>query len=298
MKKYFRTDLASELFSDPSSLPRGVSRRVDTTDSGFRIERYSVSPNADTDRPSGEYVTLYCGTVWELDEEPFSDLVHALAAELRSSAERLTKITVSPSLSVLVVGLGNADMTPDALGPDSVSSLNVTRHLKTAAPELFEQLSCCLLSAISPGVLGKTGIETVTLVRAAVDSVRPDLVIAIDALAAQSLDRLASTVQLGDGGIRPGSGVLNRREALDRDSLGVPVLALGAPTVVDSSTLVADALLKAGQTELSPELEAVLDSGRSYFVAPKEADAVNKSLCRLFSEALNLAFGISLVYLS
>ena len=298
MKKYFRTDLASELFSDPSALPRGVSLRVDVSRSGFRIERHTVSTNADTDRPSGEYATIYCGSVWELDEAPFSDLVHDLAAELRSSAERLTEKSVSPDFSVLVVGLGNAEMTPDALGPVSVSRLNVTRHLRSAAPELFERLDCCVLSAIAPGVLGKTGIEAATLTRAAVDAVHPDLVIAIDALAAQSLDRLASTVQLGDGGIRPGSGVLNRRAALDRDSLGVPVLALGAPTVVDSSTLVADALLQSGQTEISPELEAVLETGRSYFVAPKEADAVNDSLCRLFSEALDLAFGISLTYLS
>ncbi len=294
MEKYCRTDLAVELFSDSYSLPKGVSQRLDITDSGFRIERHTVTPEASIGQAAGEYTTIYCGKAWELDEEPFSELVSDLASELRAAAERLTGNRVSPALSVLVVGLGNIDMTPDAIGPATVSGLNVTHHLADAAPELFKNLDCCRLSALAPGVLGQTGIETLSLVKGAVEAVRPDLVIAVDALAARDIERLATTVQLGDGGIRPGSGVLNHRSALDREALGVPVLALGVPTVVDSSTLVVDALLRAGQTELSSELEAVLENGKSYFVAPKEADIITKSLCRLFSEALNRAFGINL----
>ncbi len=293
MEKYCRTDLAPELFGQPQKLPDGVAYELDITPSGFRLERYHLSSEV-MGRPRGDYVTLDCGRLWELDSEPFSELTAELSAELRSAVTRLTGAPISPELSVLVVGLGNRELTPDALGPGSVSLINATRHLAEADPELFESLGCCRLSAVAPGVLGQTGIETLSQVEGICRAVMPDVVIAIDAMAARSCDRLATTVQLGDGGIRPGSGVKNRRSALDRDSLGVPVLALGAPTVVDSATIVYDALCKAGIGELGEELRALLEGGQGFFVAPKEADAINDSLCRLFSGAVNLAFGINL----
>ncbi len=293
MENYCRTDLAAELFGESPELPEGVTCEVDITPSGFRVERYRLCVEC-LGRPAGDYLTLECGRLWELDGAPFRDLARDLASELRSAVSRSTKKEISPELSVLVAGLGNRELTPDALGPESVDLINATRHLSDAAHELFSSLGCCRLSAIAPGVLGQTGIEAVALVRGAVEAVKPDVVIAIDALAARSCDRLATTVQLGDSGIRPGSGVHNHRAALDRASLGVPVLALGAPTVVDSATLVLDALQKAGMKEPTPELRAVLETGRSYFVAPKEADTVIDSLCRLFSDAINLAFGINL----
>ncbi len=293
MENYCRTDLAAELFSSFENLPDGVLREVDITPSGFRLERYRLSVEY-LGRPIGDYITLDCGRLWELDEPPFRDLVSDLAAELASAVSRLTKKSVSPELSVLVAGLGNRELTPDALGPGTVELINATRHLADATPELFSSLGCCRLSAIAPGVLGQTGIETVALVRGAVESANPDIVIAIDALAARSCDRLATTVQLGDSGIQPGSGVRNHRTALDRESLGVPVLALGAPTVVDSATLVWDALQRSGMTEPTDKLTAVLEHGRGYFVAPKESDIIINSLCRLFSGSINLAFGINL----
>ncbi len=293
LKNYCRTDLAAELFGSEPRLPDGVVREVDITSSGFRLERYRLSSEC-LGRPAGDYVTLDCGRLWELDDDPFCGLADDLAAELSSAVTRLTGKTVSPELSVLVAGLGNRELTPDALGPGTVDLINATRHLADADPELFSRLGCCLLSAIAAGVLGQTGIETVALIRGAVEAAKPDIVIAVDALAARSCDRLATTVQLGDGGIRPGSGVHNHRSALDRESLGVPVLALGAPTVVDSATIVWDALEKAGMTDPTPELSAVLDNGRGYFVAPKESDIVVNSICRLFSGAINRAFGINL----
>ncbi len=293
MENYCRTDLASELFGSSKALPEGVVFESDITSSGFPVERYRLFREY-LGRPAGEYLTLDCGRLWELDDAPFRGLIADLSSELSSAAVRLTGKSVSPELSVLVAGLGNRELTPDAVGPGTVGLINATRHLAEADPDLFSSLGCCRLSAVAPGVLGQTGIEAVSLVRGAVSSVSPDIVIAVDALAARSCDRLATTVQLGDGGIRPGSGVRNHRSALDRDSLGVPVLALGAPTVVDSAAIVWDALEKAGMTEPSDELSAVLENGRGYFVAPKESDTVVNALCRLFAGAINLAFGINL----
>ena len=185
-------------------------------------------------------------------------------------------------------------MTPDAVGPGTVARLNATSHLKKADPELFGRLGCSRLSAVAPGVLGQTGIETSELVRGAVESAHPDVVIAIDALAAGSCGRLFSTVQLSDSGIFPGSGIGNRRSELSLSSLGVPVIALGVPTVVDSSTLVLDALERAGFHDIPEKLTSVLESGKSYFVAPKECDMLIKSLCRLFASAINREFGVDL----
>jgi spore protease len=157
---------------------------------------------------------------------------------------------------------------------------------------LFERLGCCKVSAISPGVLGQTGIETLDIVKGAVSSVHPDLIIAIDALAARSCERLGATVQISDSGISPGSGIGNRRSAISFDTVGVPVMALGVPTVVDSATLVREVLLLSGYKNISADIDKILNSGRSFFVSPKECDAMIKCICKLFSTSIGRAFGI------
>ena len=146
------------------------------------------------------------------------------------------------------------------------------------------------LSAISPGVLGETGIETLELIRGAVRSVRPDLVIAVDALAARSCSRLATTVQISDSGIVPGSGIGNHRTAITMETLGVPVISVGVPTVVVSSTLVWDALREAGIDEVSSTLRAVLDNGKRFFVSPKESDLISDAVSELLAGAISEAF--------
>ena len=143
-----------------------------------------------------------------------------------------------------------------------------------------------------PGVLAQTGIETVEMVKSAAQNVTPDLIIAIDALAARSCERLASTIQLSDNGISPGSGIGNMRKAINRENIGVPVLALGVPTVVDSSTLVYDALRKAGIEEVDGELSTVLENGRGFFVSPKESDVITKSVAHLLAQSLDNVFRI------
>ena len=185
-------------------------------------------------------------------------------------------------------------MTPDAIGPATLRRMTVTRHLKGYDESLFTALGCCELAAVTPGVLGQTGMESGELVRCAVGLVKPHLVVAVDALAARSVERLSSTVQITDRGIAPGAGIGNRRMAIDADTLGCPVMGLGVPTVVDSSTLVLDILAQAGVSAetVSPALTEILESGRSFFVAPKDCDEVVELTCRLLARGLDEAFGV------
>ena len=218
-----------------------------------------------------------------------------MAGELRGTAQRLTHKAIDSNLSVFVAGLGNADLTPDAIGPQTVRRLTATRHLRQYEGELYRATGCSSLSALSPGVLGQTGIETSELLRGAVNSTHPDVIIAIDALTARNCDRLCATVQLSDTGIEPGSGVGNHRRPITYKSMGVPVIALGVPTVVNSATLVWDALQKAGIDGEDTRLQKVLESGKSFFVSPKESDLICESIARLFASAIGLAFTEGLI---
>ena len=172
-------------------------------------------------------------------------LSRLLAGELRGSARRITGKGVDASFGVFVAGLGNAELTADAIGPRTVRLLTATRHLREHAAGLYREAGCAALSALAPGVLGQTGIETVEILRGTVQTVRPDVMLVIDSLAARSCTRLASTVQITDTGISPGSGVGNHRAAINRATVGVPVISVGVPTVVNSATLVYDALSEA-----------------------------------------------------
>ena len=290
-----RTDLAVESFPGGKGLPREAEYSAENTGS-FTIERMKLSKESGKafGKPAGNYTTISFGKISELSDPEFSSLGGLISSELALYTKRAAGKSPGKELGILVAGLGNSGMTPDAVGPGTVARLNATSHLKKADPELFGRLGCSRLSAVAPGVLGQTGIETSELVRGAVESVHPDVVIAIDALAAGSCGRLFSTVQLSDSGIFPGSGIGNRRSELSLSSLGVPVIALGVPTVVDSSTLVLDALERAGFHDIPENLTSVLESGKSYFVAPKECDMLIKSLCRLFASAINREFGVDL----
>ena len=290
-----RTDLAVESFPGGKGLPREAEYSAENTGS-FTIERMKLSKESGKafGKPAGNYTTISFGKISELSDPEFSSLGGLISSELAVYTKRATGKSPGKELGILVAGLGNSGMTPDAVGPGTVARLNATSHLKKADPELFGRLGCSRLSAVAPGVLGQTGIETSELVRGAVESAHPDVVIAIDALAAGSCGRLFSTVQLSDSGIFPGSGIGNRRSELSLSSLGVPVIALGVPTVVDSSTLVLDALERAGFHDIPENLTSVLESGKSYFVAPKECDMLIKSLCRLFASAINREFGVDL----
>lgn len=234
----------------------------------------------------GRYTTLEIGRSWLLSDEERENAEKAMAQVLISFIGKGSE----NDPPVLVVGLGNRDVTADALGPRSIDGLLITRHIKDYDKSIFEKLSQEEVAAFAPGVVGQTGIETLELIKGAVKAVKPRALIVIDALAARSVDRLATTVQLSDTGIAPGSGIGNKRKKIDKKSLGVPVIAIGVPTVVDSSTLVRDALEKAGIEDIKPELEEVLENGRNFFVSLKESDTAIAETSKLISQALNAAF--------
>lgn len=272
----FRTDLAVEKSEAlGQSLPEGVSCATENVN-GLRITRIEVRSAAGAkalDKPQGRYITV--------DVPPFKrsadipdETVETLARELR----RL----LPPEGTVLVAGLGNTDITPDALGPKFSALVFATRHI---APELASSAGLGDLRPVVnlvPGVLGKTGMETGELLRGAVEHVRPAAVITVDALAARRLSRLGCTVQMTDTGVTPGSGVGNARAELNRKSLGVPVIAVGVPTVVDAATLVHD-LTK------EPPDSPFLREGADMMITPREIDLMIERAARMLSLAVNKA---------
>ena len=181
-----------------------------------------------------------------------------------------------------MAGLGNRAMTPDAIGPAAVENLLVTRHMVRTLPRQFQGFTP--VSALCTGVLARTGLETLELIQGAAAHVRPTAVIAIDALAARSRDRLCATVQLSDTGLTPGSGVGNHRRAVDRAALGVPVIAVGVPTVIDGATLCADLLEEAGCPR-----QALCGRGTDLFVTPQDIDQRVTELGRMVGYGITLA---------
>lgn len=297
MKDFAKSDLASEMMEDHVVGLDGVDlcRRYVGE---FLITELSVRTSegaAELDKPCGRYLTLECGRIDRLDAEKMRRLAHLIAGELRGMGQRLTGKRIDASFNVFVAGLGNAELTADALGPETVRRLSVTRHLREHEAEIYRKIGCASVASLAPGVLGQTGIETGEILRGMVDTVRPDLILVIDALSARSCDHLSTTVQLSDAGIAPGSGVGNHRTAIDRESMGVPVIAMGVPTVVNSATLVYDALREAGITREDQNLQRVLERGKSFFVSPKECDVLCDKVAELFSMAIGLAFTSMLV---
>jgi len=186
-------------------------------------------------KPKGNYITIEVPKLRDNDKELHDEVGRILAGEMG----RIVKL--DDQSVILVVGLGNWNVTPDALGPRVVEHLLITRHIKEYVPEQIDEgvRSVC---AVAPGVLGITGIETSEIIRGIVDRIKPDLVVAIDALASRKMERVSTTIQLADTGINPGSGVGNNRKELSRESMGVPVVAIGVPTVVDAATMAGDTI--------------------------------------------------------
>lgn len=234
-----RTDLAVEAHQEAKAKGPLPGIMVDERQSDdIHVQRVQITSEEGASRlgkPCGTYVTLQSPGLLQRSRSHGERVAEMLAVELADML-RLTKET-----SVLLVGLGNWNATPDALGPRVVSHVLVTRHLGEAVPpELKGELRC--VTALSPGVLGLTGIETGEIVRGVVREIHPDRVVCVDALAAQDPERLATTIQLADTGIRPGSGVGNHRAALTEETLGVPTLAIGVPTVVHAMAIVEKSL--------------------------------------------------------
>lgn len=251
-------------------------------------------------KPIGTYITIEAP---ELRENNY--LIHKDITEILSD-QLIQLMNLKPETSILLVGLGNWNATPDALGPEVIDKSLVTRHLFQYTPKEIEgQLR--KVSAIAPGVLGITGIETAEIIRGIAEHVKPDLIIAIDSLAAASLDRIATSIQLSDTGIRPGSGVGNTRKGINEETLGCRVIAIGVPTVVNAA-IIADGCLEAllGQLKSSPTLyqlykelnpdiltkileEVLYPFNENLMVTPKEIDTLIEGTAHIIAGALGLS---------
>ena len=271
-----RTDLALEMKEMAAEDCEGVQSEEISVGQA-KITRITVAGEKGEQivgKPQGTYITI--------EVPPFSD--ESAADDTRRSAVTVELNRILPKEGpILVAGLGNADITPDALGPKTVEGILATRHI---SKELARSLGLGELrpvSVISPGVLGKTGIETAEIIKGVVGEVNPSAVIVIDALASRRLSRLGCTVQIADTGITPGSGVGNARSEITKDSLGVPVIAMGVPTVVDAATLANDLLggEENGQTDLVGQTEMM--------VTPKEIDTVITHAADLVALSINCA---------
>ena len=240
-----RTDLALEAHElaqqqNESDIP-GVWLQGDDSEPGIKVTRLHVQTEEagrQIGKLPGHYVTIEVPKLRDNDTSIEEQVAERFSREFAAFLKRLG---IREEHKVLVVGLGNWNVTPDALGPMVVENLLVTRHLYQLAPESVEE-GYRQVSALSPGVLGITGIETSEIVFGVVEKSRPDFVICIDALASRALHRVNTTIQISDTGIHPGSGVGNKRKAIDKSTLGIPVIAVGVPTVVFASTIVNDAI--------------------------------------------------------
>ncbi len=236
-------------------------------------------------KPVGKYVTLEIPDNDQLTTEHEHNISLNIGRELKAILDNKPK-------SILVVGLGNEKITADSLGPNVVDNLDITRHILQFAPEEIDP-NTTSVCAISPGVLGTTGIESSEIIKGIVEKVKPDVVIAIDALAARRIERINTTVQISNAGIHPGSGVGNRRKGLTKEELGVPVIAIGIPTVVDATTITNDIVDRLLQDNISEDdkskLITELTKDNNYVVTPKDIDDVIISLSNIVAEGINTA---------
>ncbi len=305
-----RTDLAIEASTILNKPQEEVSKIDGVEFEKNENENYTVTSIKITNqngereigKPKGRYITIECPKIKENDDTAFNEVSSALCESLKQI------MNLKKGQTVLVIGLGNWNITPDALGPKVVSKLFVTRHLFEYIPEHITK-DLQPLCAISPGVLGITGIETGEIAKGICDKIKPDLIIAIDALASRSIERISTTIQISDTGITPGSGIGNKRKGFTKEYFNVPVIAIGVPTVVDAATVANDTieilceniknhqelnkdigkLLKITDTKLRyPLIKEVLnDSIGELIVTPKEVDKIIDDVSKIIANGIN-----------
>lgn len=258
-----RTDLVCELIdAHPELYSAKTSMSSETEAFGVKIRRISLNEEQAQrlGRRPGRYHTLECKGLENADGQTLLSMIRAVAGELAH--------LVGNFESLMIAGLGNGSVTPDALGPRTVAHVIVSRHIKNSLPQMYQQMKLGEVSALAPGVLGQTGVESADIIRAVSEVVKPSALIVIDSLAAMDRDRLCSTVQLSDTGITPGSGIGNRRFELSAQTMGVPVIAIGIPMVITAAALSGD-----GEDDL--------------IVTPKSIDLLIGRAARLLGYAIN-----------
>ncbi|MBQ8298947.1 MAG: GPR endopeptidase [Clostridia bacterium] len=271
MYSKIRTDLAienREFYKKAMNLDDeipGIETIVEDSDNEFKITTVKVNTDEASNalgRPIGEYITI--------ESQYMNDEVARIDEKIINSLSNTLKKLIpaqNTNFSVLVVGLGNSNITPDALGPKVIENLTVTRHLVKYHPELLDKPTISI-SAIIPGVLGTTGIDTRDIIRGISEKTSPNAIIVVDALAAKEMHRISHTIQISNTGITPGSGVKNDRNAINQESLGIPVIAVGVPTVIGIPSMVSD----------------------NFMVTPNTIDDIVTNLSRIISEGINQAF--------
>ena len=294
MKNYCRSDLACEASNDLSHIS-GTEYSIENFDICILEKLDIISPDAceKLNKKAGRYITFSTPKLQYLDDDDIDLIAKKIGGEIRNLICQCLKLEkIGKDLSILIVGIGNSKITADAIGPEVVDKITVTRHIKELDLALFNSLKMCTISAFAPNVLGKTGIESSDMIRAAVNKISPDALIVIDALAARSVERLARTIQISDTGITPGSGIGNTRNELSSTTLGIPVIAIGIPTIVDSATLALDFLASAGISDISDEITSSLDAIENFFVTLKESDVITEKSSIMLARALAEAFVI------
>lgn len=305
----FRTDLASErrdIYQKANNVEgqiNGVESEQEEIDENLRVERVKIT-NEEGEKvigkPVGTYVTVDIKGLKIAQEEELEKAATVVSQELGKIIDN----HIDKQGEILVVGLGNIYVTPDSLGPKVINDIEVTRHIINYLPQYVEK-GTRMVSAISPGVLGTTGIETVEILKGIVDNINPKLLIVIDALASRSIERISSTVQISDTGIVPGAGVGNTRSEISKNSLGIPVVAIGIPTVVETAVLVNDSLdlfIKKLQEEAKSNdylnrlkeednyeeiKEALIPKEYNLIVTPKEIDELIENMTKIVATGIN-----------
>lgn len=307
----FRTDLAderNEIYRKAnkmeSNIP-GIETEEEPVNENIKVTRVKIT-NEEAQKaigkPIGTYITIDVKNIKIAREEEIQKASEVLTKELK---EMLGK-HVQAKDDILVVGLGNIYVTPDALGPKVINEIDVTRHLIHYLPQYVDE-NTRPVSAVSPGVLGTTGIETMEILKGIIDNIKPKLVIVIDSLASRSMERISSTIQLADTGIVPGAGVGNTRKELSEATLGIPVIALGIPTVVETAVVVNDCLdvfisklqEEAKSNDYLNQLkeednyeeikESLMPKELNFIVTPKEIDTLIENMKDIVARGINFA---------
>ncbi len=307
----FRTDMADErrdIYVKANHIENeidGIETKNEIIDSNIKISRVKIlNQNGEKaiGKPVGTYITIDIKNIKIAGEEEIQKASETVSNQLKP----LINNHINNMDDILIVGLGNIYVTPDALGPKVINEIDVTRHLVKYLPQYVDK-NTRPVSAVAPGVLGTTGIETLEILKGIVDNIKPKMIIAIDSLASRSIERISSTIQIADTGIVPGAGVGNTRKALNEENLGVKVIAIGVPMVVESAVLVNDCLdmfiqklqddAKSNQylNELKENdnyeeiKEALIPNDYNMIVTPKEIDGLIENMKDIVARGINFA---------
>ena len=290
---FFRTDMAVErrdLYKNANKIEDEISG-IECDEEVFddiKITRVKITNEEGEkalQRKMGNYITIDIKKINNITENKESEIIGIFSKELK----KIIDMHINKTDEILIVGLGNLYSTPDSLGAKVVENTEITRHIKIYLPNAIDA-NTRSISAITPGVLGTTGIETVEIVKGIVGNVKPKLVIAIDSLCSKNLERINKSIQISDTGIVPGGGVGNKQEELSEETLGIPVVAIGIPTVLDAATIVIDTLnacnIKVNENEIVEKMKL---NNFNFIVTPKEIDSLIENMSNIVSEGINIS---------